>query len=659
MATITASATGLTTATEVLSVDPAAPSKLTFTGAHYLKPTTCSSPLTISAADAYGNSSPVSKSELISLSGIGSGTLYNDISCSNAVNTVTLAPGASSSSVYLRDGVSQSLTLQASSADFGGANTSVNVTASGLPIPTVGAGLVSYACPGSATLVPPPVGEQDTLATVVANSKSGQTLCIEGEHRLSAPITPKNNQTWIGIGNDARISGAVQLTSWQPYSSGVWTYTGPHAKQENTLVDFATGIASCYTVSIYQDDLFYRTPGQNDDQRVMRVLSLPELTGALTTPGQWETAGENQRFFFDYSGAVSGSPAIYINFEPSNLIVDLPVLGTVVMGQGVQAVTLENLFIEKALNTAIQSGPSWTIQDTTIRFAHNNGLLGATGTQSARFILNRVLITNNGQYGVNGGAWNTFQNSEVSWNNIANYRKLASVPNASCGGYFASGGLKVDTAQGVSASVPGSIMTNNKLHHNIGPGGWDDIGSQYLTVTGNQIYSNEGAGYFHEIGCEIAFSGNQLYSNGVSIKNPDTGFGALHINSSNNGTFSNNIFHDNVNQAILLFLQENHKKMLSNPCLGASSDTDTSNSLKNNLLQSNTVYDCKTPGSIGQLDQNLSTAISRNNRFLTNSYHMGNATSLYWIDPFELNWPGWQSHQQDPDGTLTVGCTYP
>ena len=53
-------------------------------------------------------------------------------------------------------------------------------------------------------------------------------------------------------------------------------------------------------------------------------------------------------------------------------------------------------------------------------------------------------------------------------------------------------------------------MMNTIVHHNIGHGGWDDVGSQFMTIQGNHFYTNESAGYSHEIGCDVLFSGNEL-----------------------------------------------------------------------------------------------------------------------------------------------------
>jgi hypothetical protein len=660
--TLTAAATNLTSGTLVVNVAPAPPSKMALNGFGYMKTTTCSSAFVVTVTDGYGNPSPVAQPLAVTLSGAGSGTFYSDTACTQPVTSVTVGAGSSMFSVYVKDPKGETITLTASTAAYGSGTRSVGVSApSGPPGSNVGAGKVSYTCPAGSTIIGPPQNGVDNLSPAVASSSAGQTLCIQGEHRIPAPLTPKANQTWVGNGNNVRISGAVQLTGWQSYSPGVWTYTGPYRTQMNTLVNYAVGIPSCYTVSTYQDDLLYRTAGKADDQRIMRVMSLAELTGALTTPGQAETAGENQRFFFDYGGTVTGSPAIYISFDPTNYVIDLPVIQSVITGQSVTGVTIQNIFLEKALNSIVTAGKSWTFQDTTVRFAHNIGLNAASGSQTAPLALNRVRVFSNGQYGLIAGNWTNIQNSDLSWGNFANYRKRVTVADSNCAGYFAAGGMKVVHAQGLNASTPGLNITNTISHHNIGHGGWDDVGSQYITVQGSHFYTNEGAGYSHEIGCDINFTGNELDHNGNSLKNASPGTAALLLNDSNNGTITGNTLHDNTNGAINLFFQATHAAMQSNPCLGGANDGDTSNSMKNNTVQGNNIYVCATSAAVGYTDSDLSKASSRNNVFLSNTYHMGNNTSSFWTNPFAETWSQWQADGEDPSpqGTLTVGCTYP
>jgi hypothetical protein len=658
--TVTAVAPKLKMGTLVVKVAPGPPAMLALTGFGYMKTISCSSAVAINVEDALGNPSPVKQPLLVTFSGYGSATIYEDTACTHAVGTVTVPAGSASVPVYLRDPRGETLALTVSAKGFANASMPMLVAVpSGPPYSKVGAGKVAYSCPSRGIVIPPPQNGVDNLSPVVASSRPRQTLCIEGEHRIAAPLTPKPDQTWIGIGGNVRISGAVQLTGWQPFSTGVWRYTGPYSTQKNTLTDFAVGVPSCYTVSIYQDDLFYRKNTGADDQRIMRVLSLAELTGALTTPGQAETPAENQRFFFDYGGAVNGRPAIYINFDPTTYIVDLPIIQTVIAGTGVGQVTIQNITLEKALNTVIATGNSWTLQDTTIRFAHNTGLVAASGIQKAFFKMNRVNITNNGQYGLDAGNWTNIQNSDFSWGNIANYRKRMTVADSNCGGYYASGAMKVVHVQGLSPSFPGLAITNSIVRNNIGHGGWDDVGSRFITVQGNHFYANEGTGYLHEIGCEIQFSGNEVDHNGFALKNPTSGLAALILNDSNNGTFVGNTIHDNQSGVINLYLQPTHINMLSNSCLGASSDGDTSNSMKNNLVESNQIYYCSTGATVGQTDSNLQTAIARNNRFLSNSYHMLNSTGAFWWNPGAVTWSQWQANGQDPGGKLIVGCTYP
>jgi hypothetical protein len=352
----------------------------------------------------------------------------------------------------------------------------------------------------------------------------GATLCIYGEHRITSTLVAKSGQSWIGVDGDARISGAQPLTDWQPAQPGVWVYRGQWASlpnQPNQCTPISPGVDACYLVSTYEDDVFY------SDQRMMRVLSLDQLTSAAPLPpGQAPTDGEVGRLFFDYD-----NQQIYIDQDPSAASVDLAVLdvliaagaatatcNTVPGGARATNVTLQNLFVEKALFAGVDAhnARGWSYQDLTVRFAHVSGITGGGGIESQRVVYNRVLITNNGRYGISsGGSWITIQDSGLSWNNIANYRRIAATGSGTpCdvqpgrpGGYWGAGATKFVLSQG-TPSDPGLRIDGLNSHHNLGDGFWTDIHNQYVAV---------------------------------AIKNTDVVGGGISVNDSNNG-----FFHDNL-----------------------------------------------------------------------------------------------------------------
>jgi hypothetical protein len=131
-------------------------------------------------------------------------------------------------------------------------------------------------------------------------------LCIRGSHQAKNTLLPKSGQTWIGVDTAARINGAATLSGWAPAGVGVWVYAGPLAERMNVSSEISPGVMACYEVSIYQDDVFC------NDQRMMRVLSLNQVTGTALPPGQAVTNAEFGRFFFDYADR-----KIYINKDPA------------------------------------------------------------------------------------------------------------------------------------------------------------------------------------------------------------------------------------------------------------------------------------------------------------------------------------------------------
>jgi hypothetical protein len=103
--TITASATGLTSATQTETVNAAAPSKLVFTTlAQTLTAGVCSATITVQTQDTFGNPSSVAAATAVSLSTTSTGgAFYSDAGCTTAITFVTVATGANTASFYYGD----------------------------------------------------------------------------------------------------------------------------------------------------------------------------------------------------------------------------------------------------------------------------------------------------------------------------------------------------------------------------------------------------------------------------------------------------------------------------------------------------------------------------------------------------------------------------
>lgn len=529
-----------------------------------------------------------------------------------------------------------------------------------------GAGKSGVPCQG--TVITP----SDDIVSIINNGANGQTFCIEGEHRITSTINLKEGQSLIGTTTNSRISGAVVLSPWQSTSTaGVYYYDGPYANTQPHQQEQFGEYNVCYWVTTYLDDLFFRT-GSNNDQRIMRVLSQTEVdpTQPITTPGQAVTAGEAGRFFFDYV-----NHRIYVslpnNRHPNTATVDLAISlndtngDRLVSGAGHNNVTLQNLFIEKGMDYGIYAGTGWTFKDMTIRFIHNVGVYGLRSAANQPATIDDTLFTNNGRKALGYGFSSNLSitNSEMSWNNIANFQKsTGAVGSGHCGGYGDVGTVHIFDDVGTE-SQPALTVNNLWSHDNIGHGLWSDGGTQYVQITNSTFNANEGYGYDHEISCQITFSGNTLYGNGFPIKNPGGWGGGVVVSDSNYGTFSSNLIYGNHGFAFYLQLQKDHPDMMSNACLGAKNDGDTSNSLKYNQVSSNTIYSC-LGDSIGKVWGVGGPLNSRSNQYQSNQYHLTDPTTKWFNDgnesdqSIQMDWSAWQQGDHDTQGSLTVGCGY-
>jgi hypothetical protein len=534
-----------------------------------------------------------------------------------------------------------------------------------------GAGKSKVPCQG--TIISP----TDDIVSIINNGSDNQTFCIEGEHRISSSIQVRTGQSLIGTTPNSRISAAAILSPWQATSTrGVYYYSGPYANtkphQQNR---FNSGGANvCYWVSTFEDDVFFRTNAWND-QRVMRVLSQTEVdpTKPVTTQGQAVTAGEAGRFFFDYS-----NQRIYLSLpndqDPNTVTVDLATSlnnsehQSLILGAGAPNVTLQNLFVEKGMNYGVFGAGSWILKDMTIRFMHNVGLYNIFGTATQPAVINDTQFASNGRIALVPTINVNITNSEMAWNNIANFRETdGQTGSGVCNGYYDAGAFHIYHLIGTSTQ-PAIVIDHLWSHDNIGDGLWSDGGTQYTQITNSKFNGNERYGYLHEISCQVLFSGNTVYHNGYPLKNNFKAGGGVNVSDSNYGTFTSNTIFSNDNPAnggfaFHLTLQTVHPLMDSNQCLGATNGGDTSHSLKYNQVSSNTIYACSGNASIGKVWGPGGSLNSRGNQYQSNNYHLHDTTSTWFADSdsggeyVPQDWSTWQQGNHDTQGTLTTGCT--
>lgn len=315
--------------------------------------------------------------------------------------------------------------------------------------------------------------DQDAAA-VVSSRPAGTTFAFEaGLHRLRSPITPRNNDTFLGE-EGAVISGARLLTSFER-DGGLWVARGQTQEGYRGAGECVAESPRCKM----PEELFI------DDQRLEHVASR-----SLVAPGKW---------YFDYDGN-----AIYFADDPTGRRVETSVVQAGISGHA-DFVTVRGLVFEKFANPAqrgvIQSdrvlsvttmGYGWLIENNTVHLSHGAGIRASDGAVVRG---NRIIA--NGQLGVTseGGSGTIFEGNEIAYNNAVGYS-----------GWWEAGGSKFKETVGL-------IVRNNHVHHNWGPGLWTDIDNIDTLYEGNLVEHNDGIGIFHEISYSAVIRNNVVLDN--------------------------------------------------------------------------------------------------------------------------------------------------
>ncbi|MBI3184175.1 MAG: putative metal-binding motif-containing protein [Myxococcales bacterium] len=223
---LTASASGLSPATQGQTVGPAAAAKLAFaTPSRTAVAGGCSAVLTVRSEDTYGNLAPVSAAQSPSLTAVPSAGFgfFSDSTCSTSVTSVTIAVGASSASFYFRGTAAGSIAVTATSSTLGTAAQPEQVdpaAASQLvfasPAQTVDAG----ACSLLALLEardsygnPSPVGSV-TAATLSSNGSAGFGFFSDaGCSSAATAATIAAGQSSAGFYFRGTVAEAVTVTA--------------------------------------------------------------------------------------------------------------------------------------------------------------------------------------------------------------------------------------------------------------------------------------------------------------------------------------------------------------------------------------------------------------------------------------------------------------
>ncbi len=222
--TVTASAPGLSSADQAQSISPAAASRLAFTNAPLtLTAGSCSSGLTITSQDTYGNLTPVSASTVVTLSTSSSaGSFYTSGTCGTAGSTVTLAAGATSATVFYGDTRAGTPTLTAAAAGFTSGTQAATVNPAAATrlaftsaAQTVTAGVCSVLVNVQAqdTFGNPVNVASTTTVSLTTNSPGGAFAAVAGCGSAITSVTLSAGSSTVGFYFRDTRSGASTLTA--------------------------------------------------------------------------------------------------------------------------------------------------------------------------------------------------------------------------------------------------------------------------------------------------------------------------------------------------------------------------------------------------------------------------------------------------------------
>jgi parallel beta-helix repeat protein len=423
---------------------------------------------------------------------------------------------------------------------------------------------------------------QDAQA-IVNGKPAGTTFLFKaGVHRMQT-ISPRAGDIYEGEAG-AILSGARLLTSFTT-ESGLYVATGQ--TQQGTVHGscLASGPRCDYPEQLFIDN----------------VMQLHVASKAAVVAGSW---------FFDYA-----VDKIYFADNPTSKVVETSVT-TTAFNATANNVTIVGLTVEKYANLA-QHGAihadgttGWTVRDNVVRWNHGVGIRVAA---TMRCLHNNV--HHNGQMGIGGSLCDDalVEGNEIAYNNTANFD-----PG------WEAGGTKFTESNRL-------IVRNNFSHHNNGPGLWTDINNINVLYEGNTVEDNAYMGIFHEISYACIIRNNIVKRNGFSKPEWIWGAGILVAASPNVEVYGNTV---EGNADGIGAVQQ------------VRVDTPSAyglHEISNLYVHNNDVT--MTEGWTGFVQDvgDNSYFLSRNNRFLANTYHVSGSATLFTWDNQELTLAQWQA----------------
>lgn len=446
------------------------------------------------------------------------------------------------------------------------------------------------------------------VQAIVNALPAGATMCFQaGEYRISSQLTPKAGQRLIGAAG-AILNGSVKLANPQP-SGGSFVFSAQLPAAPRLFGYCAAATPNCN----YEQDVFW------DNHVMERVTSLGGLA-----PG---------KFFADYP-----NNKIYVRDNPTGHAVEQAVARWIVYSAAAN-VTVRGFIVEKsagpaqdgAINGHANGATGWTVEYNEVRFNHGIGI-----SVDASIIRNNY-VHHNGQMGLGGesGTGGMVLDNEVAFNNAAGYNV----------GWEAGGSKFVANTN--------LVARGNYFHDNNGPGLWCDINCHHATFEGNAVANNKGGGIFYE----ISYNGVIRFNLVIDASTPTTGgfYDASNIlvsASPDTEVYGNTSFGGNG----IGILQQ--KRPDAPDPLGPHESKNVY--IHDNIISTGS----STPlGFMAGLNQDIGDKgyfTAYNTRFVHNTYHLPNLTSLWftWQDNYRSK-AEWLGYGQDAAGIFDTNVTKP
>ena len=392
--TVTASAAGLTAATQVETVNPAAPNHLVFaTGAQTVTAGACSAVATVQSQDPNNNVSPVSAATTVSLSAAPATgfTFYSNSTCTTAVGSVTIAMNASSANLYFRGTAAGGVTVTASAAGLTAATQveTVNPAAPNHLVFTTGAQTVT-------------AGACSAVATVQSQDSNNNVSPVSAATTVSLSAAPSAGFTFYagaGCGGGAVTSIVIAASA----SSANFSFRA-NLSGSVTVTASATGLTAATQVET-------ANPGPTD-HFTWNLISSPQARGIA-----FAVVVRAFDFYGNATPSFSGTASLSATPAPAAVTCTSSCTGSTTTGAFAVGVWTGSVSVSPAATGVRLTATAGAVTGTSAAF----DVQGPSGRSPpiARFTTSPVVIAVNGSVTFDASTSSDYQTPtaslQVSW----------------------------------------------------------------------------------------------------------------------------------------------------------------------------------------------------------------------------------------------------